>query len=101
MGDAGDAPLRLRTDDLTWREVGDELVVLKLSVGTYLSLNAVGRELWNQLEGGATAAQLAHSLVETYGISADEATEDVASFLENLNRLELLTGSSTAESTSS
>lgn len=90
MVEAGDVQLRLRTDDLTWREVGDELVVLKLSTATYLTLNAVGKELWNKLEDGATVPQLVKGLVERYGITAQQATEDVTSFVAELSDRELL-----------
>lgn len=90
MVEAGDGRLRLRTDDLTWREVGDELLVLKLSTGTYLTLNAVGKELWSELEEGATGSQLAEALVERYGISSEQAAEDVAAFIEDLTTSGLL-----------
>lgn len=87
-----DGRLRLLTDDLTWREVGDELLILKLSTGTYLTLNVVGKELWSKLEEGATGAQLAESLVEHYGISSEQAAEDVAAFIEDLTSSGLLAG---------
>jgi hypothetical protein len=90
MVEAGDGLLQLRTDDLTWREVGEELVVLKLSTGTYLTLNTVGRELWLQLEGGATGDQLAKGLIERYGITPEQAAEDVAAFVADLRGRELL-----------
>lgn len=90
MVEAGDGWLRLRTDDLTWREVGDELLVLKLSTGTYLTLNAVGKELWSKLEDGATGTQLAEGLVERYGISSEQAAEDVASFIGDMTSSGLL-----------
>lgn len=91
MVEPGDGRLRLLTDDLTWREVGDELLILKLSTGTYLTLNVVGKELWSKLEEGATAAQLAESLVERYGISSEQAAEDVAAFIDDLTSSGLLT----------
>ncbi|MHB1777728.1 MAG: PqqD family protein [Acidimicrobiales bacterium] len=90
MAEAGNGPLRLRTDDLTWREVGDELVVLKLSTGTYLTLNTVGKELWLELDGGATAEQLVTGLVDRYGITGEQATEDVTAFVADLRSRELL-----------
>lgn len=91
MVEGGSGPLRLRTDDLTWREVGDELVVLKLSTGTYLTLNTVGRELWQQLEDGTTGDELAKGLVDRYGITTGQAAEDVAAFVTDLRNRELLT----------
>lgn len=83
--------LHLCTQDVLWREVGDEVLVLKESTGMYFSLNAVGRELWNRLEsGGATQADLATWLAERYDIPADQAEQDVATFIGQLREKQLL-----------
>lgn len=88
--------MKLRTEDLTWREVGDELVVLKLSTSTYLALNTVARELWSQLEDGATAKELEEGLVARHEISTEQAAGDVGAFVANLRRLGLLAGDADA-----
>lgn len=83
-------PLRLRTDDVIWREVGDELLVLRESSGTYLSLNATGRELWQRLGAGASEQELADWLAEHYDLPSDQAERDVELFVASLRDRQLL-----------
>jgi hypothetical protein len=83
-------PLRLRTEDVIWREVGDELLVLRESTGTYLSLNATGKQLWQRLEEGATQQELVGWLAEEYGVPRDQAEGDVESFVASLRDKRLL-----------
>ena len=46
--------LQLKAEDVVWREVGDELVVLELSTSTYLTLNGTAKQIWERLASGAT-----------------------------------------------
>lgn len=90
MADDGGARLHLRVDDVTWREVGDEAVVLESATGTYLTLNPSGKLLWRALERGATASEMAAMLVEQYGIDEELATADVSAFLDRLRARRLV-----------
>jgi hypothetical protein len=81
---------RLRSIDLTWREIEGAIVVLDLRSGGYLSVNGSGRRLWPLLVGGATADQLADALQQAYGIAAADAQRDVAAFLDMLSSRGLL-----------
>ena len=78
----GSDKLHVRSVNLSWRRVGDEVVVLDLNETVYLTLNSSGAVLWELLDGGATRAELAQSLVERFSISFDEAASDVDAFLE-------------------
>jgi Coenzyme PQQ synthesis protein D (PqqD) len=79
------ATLRLRTDDLSWREIDDEVIAVDVETSTYLAANKAGTLLWRRLgDGGATRQQLAGLLVETYGIEPERAAEDVEAFLGDL-----------------
>lgn len=82
--------LRLRAEDVSWRDVGDEAVVLESSTGIYLTLNPSGRLLWQALERGATPGEMAGMLVEEYEIDEGRATQDVAEFLERLQARHLV-----------
>lgn len=82
--------LRLRQDGLTWQEAGDDIVVLDLSGSVYLKLSGSGRLLWERLADGATEADLADLLVETYSIDHELAATDVAAFVSDLRTRELL-----------
>jgi hypothetical protein len=76
--------LRLKSDDVVWREVEDELVVLELATTTYLTLNGSARQLWLGLADGASVDVLAKLLVDQYGIPLEQATADAESFVAEM-----------------
>ena len=82
--------VQLCWDILTWREVGDELVVFNAEKGTYLTLNASAKGLWLELAGGTTVTELVHRLSERYDLSVEQASGDVESFLFSLRQRDLL-----------
>lgn len=82
--------LMLNVDDLAWREVGDELVVLEVATTMYLTLNGSAKALWELLVDGATTSELSAALQERYGIDAERADSDVAQFLAVLRERSLL-----------
>jgi hypothetical protein len=87
---AGDERIRLRTGDLSWREVEGEAIILDLASQSYLSLNGTGLTLWQALEDGATAAELGERLIERHGATREEAARDVAAFVTDLRERNLL-----------
>ena len=82
--------LRLRADDMTWRSVESEIVVLDQRNSTYLAVNRTGSVLWPLLAEGATRSELAAALVERFGIEEDQATSDVDAFVDFLVGRDLL-----------
>jgi Coenzyme PQQ synthesis protein D (PqqD) len=76
--------LRLRTEDLSWREIDDEVIAVDVETSTYLAANKAGTLLWRRLGTGATRHELAELLVETYGIEHELARADVEVFLGDL-----------------
>lgn len=85
--------LRLRDDDLSWREIDDEVIAVDVETSTYLGTNKAGTLLWRRLgEGSATKQDLAGLLVETYGIEAARARADVDAFVDDLSARGLLAG---------
>jgi coenzyme PQQ synthesis protein D (PqqD) len=82
--------LHLKVDDVVWRDVGDELVVLELSTTTYLTLNGTAKDLWESVVSTTTVAALVELLVERYEITPELAGADVASFLASLDERNLL-----------
>ncbi len=90
MNVSQDEKLQLKVDDVVWREVGDELVVLELSTSTYLTLNGTAKHLWEGLADGTTIDGLIEMLVERYQISAGQARSDTEAFLLALADRELI-----------
>ena len=82
--------LTLRTDDLTWREIDDEIVALEGRRSMYLAANSSGGMLWRMLARGATRDELAAALATAYGINAAAAGADTDRFLEQVRTAGLL-----------
>ena len=76
---------RLRTDELSWRVIDDEVVILDAHRATYLAVNGVGARLWPALVEGATLDQLAGMLVEAYEIDHARARSDARRFVAALS----------------
>lgn len=78
---------RLR-EDVVWRQIEDETVLLDLRTSTYLSTNVSATVLWERLAQGATHAQLVEALRTRFEVTPERASEDVDQFLlECRNRL--------------
>jgi hypothetical protein len=82
--------MRLRQAGLTWHVAGDEVVILDLEGSVYLKLNGSGRVLWERLAASSTEQELITALVGEFGIDEDRASSDVAAFVADLERRNLL-----------
>ena len=82
--------MQLRQAELTWQVIGDEVVILDLEGSVYLKLNGTGRVLWERLAESCTDSELVEALVDRFGIDEDRAAADVAGFLAELRRRNLL-----------
>lgn len=77
--------MRLRSTDLTWREIDGDLVILDLRSSTYLTTNASGAVLMKELIQDRTQTDLVELLMSSFDISRSEAEADVESFLTALS----------------
>ena len=82
--------LRLRVDDLHWREIDGEVIALEARGSTYVAANGAGTLLWRALAEGTTPEALADELVRAYGIDRARAAEDIEHFLAQLTDQGLL-----------
>jgi hypothetical protein len=81
---------RLRSDELDWRQIDDEVVILDGRGANYLAINGTGARLWPALVEGATVEQLADLLVEAYEIDRARATADANQFVAALSEQGLM-----------
>ena len=75
--------------DYIMRKVADSYVVLPMDEATLrfdgmITLNESGALLWQRLEQGANLHDLVEVLTSEFDVSEQEATEDVAAFLNLL-----------------
>jgi hypothetical protein len=82
--------MKLREDDLTWREIDGDLVVLDLRTSTYLTANASATVLMKELAQERTDEELVQALVDSFQISEAQAAQGVDTFVGELDRRGLL-----------
>ena len=73
--------LRLRTDDLEWREIDSDVVILDGRDAAYLTLNGLGALLWRMLAASATSDELVGALLDAYEVEESIAAADTDAFL--------------------
>jgi len=78
------------TDEVTWRDVNGELVVLRLTSGEYYSFNSIGRLTWMNITEGKSIAEVVDAIAAEYEVSHEQAESDVHSFVEGLLTNDLL-----------
>lgn len=81
--------LRLRTEDVLWSRVGDEVVVFDRRDDTYLGINQSGAVLWDHLAAGCSPDDLVRALADRFGLSPGVAAQDARAFVEALRRRSL------------
>jgi hypothetical protein len=84
------AVLKLREDEVAWREVGGDIVALEARRSAYLTMNNAGALLWRVLSDGATRDDLIDALAGEYGLDAGAAERDVDGFIASLREHDLL-----------
>ena len=82
--------LQLRTSGLSWRTVGERVVVLDLDTSEYFALNPTGSLIWTAIERGATVAELVTAVMQEFEVSEDVAVRDIEAFLGALTSRKLL-----------
>lgn len=82
--------MQIRNEDLTWREIDGELVILDLASSTYLTTNRTGTFLLQQLVEERSHEDLVNDIVAAFDVEPDTAEHDVAAFVELLRARNLL-----------
>jgi len=88
---AGGTPRwKIRSDQVAWEVLDDEVVILDLRQSLYWSLNDSAAALWQMLAEGATVDELVARIERGFGAPADVAVADVTAFVDSCLAQELL-----------
>ena len=66
------------------KQTGEELVVLHPKSGNYYTLNALGNDIWQFCSDFKSEAEIIRFVAERHELSLENATKDVAPYLESL-----------------
>ena len=70
--------------------IGDETIIVNLTSGHYFSLQGANVDVWESVQRGHTAAEIAASLTRKYDVSEAGAEEAVTRLLGELEQEELI-----------
>jgi Coenzyme PQQ synthesis protein D (PqqD) len=76
---------RINEDNVRWRVVDGEAVIIHLGTSYYYSLNRTGTAAWEKLnEGKSSMPELAAALAGRFAIDQDTMEQDLEPLLEQL-----------------
>ena len=79
-----DTPITKDTAKVIDRVVEGETLVIHLPSGNYFSLNAVGTEIWENIDGKRTARELAEIVAAEYDVDPERAQADGVNLISDL-----------------
>ncbi len=84
--------MRLRIpNNVVYRDLAGESVLLNLDTGTYFGLDAVGTRLWHLVAEHGSAALVIDALLTEYDVDAPQLQKDVTALIDQLLAKGLLT----------
>ena len=79
-----------KTDDIIWRVVDDEALILNTSNGYYFSMNGTATEAWCLLNDGKSIDEVARTIAEQYEIDLPAAKADIEALLQELKNEQIV-----------
>ncbi len=66
-----------RSESASYEIVADEAILIDINTGTYFSLNSVGTEFWQLINGQRSIASIATELATKYEVDVHMVTNDL------------------------
>lgn len=86
-----ESTIKRNSDGLLASEVGDEMVMMDIEAGNYISLNKIGRIIWEQIEQPLPVSTLINNLVNRFNVEEDECVKDTLDYLNNMLQQKVIT----------
>ena len=77
-----------RDENVAWRIIGDEAVLLSAEDSSVHSLDAVGTRIWELCDGEKTVSEIVDLVVSEFEVDRETAEKDVVEFIEELMQKE-------------
>lgn len=92
--------LSVNSDEVAGEVVESEAILINFGTGMYYTLDKVGADVWQLLEGSHTVAEMTPIIAERYGVDADRVARDLDRVVQSLldERLVVPDGQSSAPS---
>lgn len=79
-----------RAEGVAFEVVADEAILIRLDTGTYFSMNKIGTEFWQMLDGKQTVAQHATTIAGKYGVDMPMVVADLLEIAGEMAREKLV-----------
>jgi hypothetical protein len=76
----------MKADDIIWRRIGDDVVIIKDDGLATHVLNKTAAYIWELCDGNRGIDEIVASLCERYDVSTEEARMDTMETIENLTK---------------
>ena len=73
------------SDDVVFRILGDEAVILNLASGVYFGLDAVGTRMWQLMSEHGSTDKVVETLLDEYEVEEGQLRGDLAKLIEQLS----------------
>ena len=71
-------------EEITAKVIDGELIIIRLSDGTYYSMDNIGTRVWELLEGNYDVAALVDVVASAYKVARERVETDVGSLVRDL-----------------
>lgn len=79
-----------KNQDVIWREVDGETVLLNPVTGRYFGLNRVACSFWNRVDGKTTIDEIIDQILDEYEVERQVLSQDIVELVSILTEYELL-----------
>lgn len=79
-----------RKEDIPWRMIEDEAVLVEVKKGEVIHCNPVGAFIWGRLEGTKQVSALVTDVVENFEVDEETASKDTLEFIGAMEKKGLL-----------
>lgn len=80
----GDSATITLTQEQLAATIGDDVVLLGLTTGTYYGLEAVAAHVWRHLQHARTFVELVDEVMCVFDVGRDDVVRDVSEFIRKL-----------------
>lgn len=77
-------------DNMITSELGDDLVMMDINTGSYLSLNETGHIIWQQIENPIKVEDIVKHLMNHFEVEASVCAHETIGFLTRIQELDAL-----------
>ena len=80
----------LRAEDLVWRKIDGEIVILTEDGRKIHTLNSVGSAIWELADGSKNLSEIAETICERFDVTPEQAENDITEFCRELSEKNIL-----------